>query len=391
MSNGIKTSVATAMDFVGLNFLSDERTRSDLQNSEQERLDKIASSQQFKDGKAIARMPKVASPESMLSVMWKLVCGRNQLRPQTELPYVPVDTMRLEERSKELRVTWLGHSSLYIEMEKTRILIDPVFEYASPWIAKSWYDRNVSSPVSRDKLPTPDVIVISHDHYDHLEESTVRFFANSGVRFFVPLAVGRHLEKWGVDPKNIREFDWWDEVLFEGVRFVATPANHNSGRTGFDSNSTLWCSWALLCESGSLFYSGDTAYDRHFKQIADELGPFDMAFIEVAANVKDGKGFPVENWGHMQARHTVRAFNDLNAGKLCPIHWCTYELFSHQWDEPMLDLLSEVEGSDIDLVTPMVGQTFNVHSDGCHFHWWEETFTEQVLQTDELVSSVGRS
>lgn len=223
MSNGIKTSVATAMDFVGLNFLSDERTRSDLQNSEQERLDKIASSQQFKDGKAIARMPKVASPESMLSVMWKLVCGRNQLRPQTELPYVPVDTMRLEERSKELRVTWLGHSSLYIEMEKTRILIDPVFEYASPWIAKSWYDRNVSSPVSRDKLPTPDVIVISHDHYDHLEESTVRFFANSGVRFFVPLAVGRHLEKWGVDPKNIREFDWWDEVLFEGVRFVATP------------------------------------------------------------------------------------------------------------------------------------------------------------------------
>lgn len=389
MSNAIKSSVTSALDSIG--FSSPTNSSAVALISERRRLEKIAVSSQFENGKAIARMPKVQSPESMLSVMWKLVCGRNRLKPQVALPYLSVDTLTLSERSQEPRVTWLGHSSLFIELDKTRILIDPVFEHASPWIAKPWFDRNVSTPISREKLPMPDVIVISHDHYDHLEESTVRFYAEKGLQFFVPLAVGRHLERWGVDPDNILEFDWWDEVTFHGVRFVATPANHNSGRMRFDSNSTLWCSWALKSRSGSLFYSGDTAYDSHFKQIADRLGPFDMAFVEVAANVKNGTGFPVENWGHMQARHTIRAFKDLNATKLCPIHWSTYELFSHQWDEPMHDLIEDAAESNVELVTPMVGQTIKVHGKNMTYRWWEEVAPESATQSQPVLSSVAVS
>tara|TARA_Y100001956_G_scaffold28706_2_gene28386 strand:- start:460 stop:1416 length:957 start_codon:yes stop_codon:yes gene_type:complete len=303
--------------------------------------------------------------------MRKFFFERSSLKPQTELPYVPVNTKHLAERSEQLRVTWLGHSSLFIDLDKTRILIDPVFEYASPWIAKKLFQRNVTAPVSREDLPTPDVILISHDHYDHLEESTVRYYAEKNVLFYVPLAVGRHLEKWGVSSANIVEFDWWESQKINGVEFVATPANHNSGRTGFDSNSTLWASWVVRSTNGSIFYSGDSAYDYHFKQIGDKLGPFDMAFIEVAANVKDGQGFPVENWGHMQARHTMQAFIDVNAAKLFPVHWSTYELFAHRWDEPMTDLIAEARQSGAQLVTPMVGETLELKNEINTTFWWQ--------------------
>lgn len=381
MSNVIKASVLSALGMMGLNQLLRADDNVESRSSELKRLERIADSTQFKDGKVITRMPNVASPESMSSVMWKFFFQRGALKPQSTLPNMPVDVAKLSTRSLEPRITWLGHSSLFIDIDNTRVLVDPVFDYASPWIAKSLFSRNVNAPIAKEQLPTPDVIVISHDHYDHLEESTVRFYADKDVEFFVPLAVGRHLEKWGVAPSKIREFDWWDSATFNGVTFTAAPANHNSGRTGFDSNSTLWASWAIRGQSGSLFYSGDTAYDSHFKQIADKLGPFDMAFIEVAANVKDGKGFPVENWGHMQARHTMQAFMDLGAKKLFPVHWSTYELFAHKWDEPMTDLIAEAQVTGAELVTPMVGETIPVHGETYTHFWWMDDSLEVAKQS----------
>lgn len=371
MSNVIKASVLSALGVLGVSHWLKADTEIEQQTSEVRRASRIANSPQFHQGKVITRMPNVPSNESTSSIMRKFFFERSSLKPQTELPYVPVNTKHLAERSEQLRVTWLGHSSLFIDLDKTRILIDPVFEYASPWIAKKLFQRNVTAPVSREDLPTPDVILISHDHYDHLEESTVRYYAEKNVLFYVPLAVGRHLEKWGVSSANIVEFDWWESQKINGVEFVATPANHNSGRTGFDSNSTLWASWVVRSTNGSIFYSGDSAYDYHFKQIGDKLGPFDMAFIEVAANVKDGQGFPVENWGHMQARHTMQAFIDVNAAKLFPVHWSTYELFAHRWDEPMTDLIAEARQSGAQLVTPMVGETLELKNEINTTFWWQ--------------------
>ena len=278
------------------------------------------------------------------------------MKPREALPHVQLDVQKLQQRSKALRVTWLGHSSLFLEMNYTRILIDPVFEFAAPLIAKPWFDRNVNVPVNKEALPLPDVIVISHDHYDHLEKSTIKYYADKPVCFFVPLGVGRHLENWGIRPEKIREFDWWESAMVNGVEITSAPANHNSGRTGFDNDKTLWCSWAFRSEQGSAFFSGDSAYDTHFKMIRERLGAFDMAFIEVAANVKDGRDYPVENCGHMQACHTIQAFQDLGADKLFPVHWSTFELFNHKWDEPMLDLIDEAEKVGANLVTPMVGE-----------------------------------
>jgi len=371
MSNVIKASVISALGLFGYNqYQSLDNTHESTQ-SKQQRAEKIAQSTQFKEGKVISRLPSVASPESMSSVMWKFFFERGSLKPSNTLPHQPVNLELLSQRSDSMRVTWLGHSSLFIDIDQTRVLIDPVFEYASPWVAQKLFSRNVEAPINREKLPVPDAIVISHDHYDHLEESTIRFYADKNVKFFVPLAVGKHLESWGVSPKQITELDWWESAEINGVELVATPANHNSGRTGFDSNTTLWASWVVKGSNGSFFYSGDTAYDTHFKEIGEKYGPFNMAFIEVAANVKEGKGFPVENWGHMQARHTMQAFIDVKAENLFPVHWSTYELFAHKWDEPMTDLIAEAEVSGANLVTPMVGETLNVTSGMKTSYWWQ--------------------
>ncbi|NOI58691.1 MBL fold metallo-hydrolase [Vibrio coralliilyticus] len=372
MSNRIKASANSALGVMGFSQLLNTESGVERQQSERLRAKRIVNSKQFKNGKVVARMPSVPSSESMSSVMWKFFFQRGSLKPQTMLPHVPVNMVKLAQRSDDMRVTWLGHSSLFIDIDRTRILIDPVFEHASPWVAKKLFSRNVKAPVKRDELPLPDAIVISHDHYDHLEESTIRYYADKDVVFMVPLAVGRHLEKWGVSPAKIQELDWWESTTINGVKLTAAPANHNSGRTGFDSNSTLWASWAIHGKSGSLFYSGDSAYDTHFKEIGKKLGPFDMAFIEVAANVKEGKGFPVENWGHMQARHTMQAFMDLGAEQLFPVHWSTFELFAHKWDEPMTDLIEEAKVTGARLVTPMVGETLELNDEINTSFWWKK-------------------
>ncbi|WP_139159049.1 MBL fold metallo-hydrolase [Vibrio sonorensis] len=371
MSNTLKASILSVVGVMGAHQWSRADTGNELTKSEAIRQERIAQSEQFSGNKAITRMPSVDTNESMTTVLWKFVSQRGELKPSKPLPYQPINPVALEQRSEALRVTWLGHSSLFVEMANKRLLIDPVFEYASPWIAQRLFLRNVSAPIAREDLPLPDAIVISHDHYDHLEESTARYFAAKGVEFYVPLGVGRHLENWGVAPQQIKEFDWWESANVDGVELTATPANHNSGRKGFDANTTLWCSWVIRSDKHSVFYSGDTAYDTHFKQIGDKFGSFDLAFIEVAANVKEGKGYPVENWGHMQAKHTMQAYVDLNADMLFPVHWSTYELFAHRWDEPINDLIAESEKTGAHLVTPMVGETIDYKNDINTTFWWK--------------------
>ncbi|KII76568.1 beta-lactamase [Vibrio renipiscarius] len=383
MSNRVKTSLAFLFDSKAARRRKKAQRRKQIRKaSESIRMQRIADSEQFRGGRVKVNMPSVPSTQSMSDILWTFFFKRNALKPQIELPYQAINPQCFERPYKKPRVTWLGHSSLYIEIENKRILIDPVFDYASPWVAKRLFARNVKVPIKREDLPIPDAIVISHDHYDHLEESTIRYYANIAeqrqVRFIVPLAVGRHLERWGVEPNQIEELDWWQSTQLGRLTFTATPANHNSGRTGFDSNQTLWASWVIKGTNDTLFYSGDSAYDAHFKQIGERFGPFDLAFIEVAANVKDGQGFPVENWGHMQAKHTMQAFHDLGAKQLMPVHWSTYELFSHRWDEPMIDLLEETAKYAMPLVTPMIGQSFEIREQIQTEQWWHMPMLESV-------------
>lgn len=167
------------------------------------------------------------------------------------------------------------------------------------------------------------------------------------------------------------EFDWWESVHYANVELICTPANHNSGRTYLDKNSTLWASWVVKGQQETLYFSGDSAYDSHFAQIAQRCGPIDIACLEVAADVKGNQGYPVENWGHMQAHHTVRAFKDLQAKKLLPVHWATYELFTHKWDEPIEDLIEHCQADHIELITPMAGESFYVAKEYKNKAWWQ--------------------
>ncbi|MCW8328788.1 MBL fold metallo-hydrolase [Photobacterium sp. SDRW27] len=372
MNTTLKTSMVAVLAALGVVSAGSGYVSGDYVRSQDLRQERIASSPQFVDGKVVSNLPQVNAEEGMLKTMWKFFMQRDRYKPDSRLQYQAVDTGLLSESSKSLRVTWLGHSSLFVEVDKTRLLIDPVFEYAAPSLFSRWFERNVDAPVNRIELPVPDVILISHDHYDHLEESTARYYADKDVQFFVPLGVGSHLEKWGVKPSNIQEFDWWESQQVNSVTITSAPANHNSGRGLFDSNKTLWSSWAIQANAGSVFYSGDSAYGEHFKQIGERLGPFDVSFIEVAANVKNGKGYPVEGWGHMQAAHTMQAHLDVRAEKLFPVHWSTYELFLHRWDEPVNDLIAEAEQYQADLVTPLVGESLDFSQPIKTAYWWQD-------------------
>lgn len=374
MTNTLVNIAGKALDIISTPESIQHLRQQEVITSRQKRKNRMLSSAQFQNGTAISKLPKQYSHQSAFQTFWKYTGERRHLKPKNELPYMPLDVHQLQQASDELRITWLGHSSLFIELKRQRILIDPVFDHASPNMVKGLFKRNVNVPTTRENLPLPDVIVISHDHYDHLEKETMQFYADKNVHFLVPLGVGEHLEKWGVQPLKIKEFDWWESATIKGVTYTATPANHQSGRTGLDTNKTLWASWCIHSPHSSIFYSGDTAYDSHFKEIGDRLGPFDVAFMEVAANVKKGRGFPVENWGHMQARHTVKAFHDVKAKRLFPVHWSTYELFTHKWDEPIQDLMLEVKRKPILLLTPLVGQSIHLHSPQATIKWWDEAF-----------------
>lgn len=392
MSSVIKGSMYSVLGVFGAANYFRGLNQQELKLSKLQRNKRMLASPQYKNGKFINQMPRTPYNKNLFSDLNKATFGRAKFKPQNELPVYKINHDLLNNRSEELRVTWLGHSSLFIEMNATRFLLDPVFEFASPLIAKPFFDRNISAPVAKNELPLPDVIVISHDHYDHLEKSTIQYFADKPLQFLVPLGVGQHLENWGVKPSKIQEFDWWESSLINGVKLTSTPANHNSGRTGVDCYKTLWCSWALQSENGSVFFSGDTAYDSHFSAIQKTLGHFDMAFMEVAANVKDGVGFPVENHGHMQACHTVRAFKDLKATKLFPIHWATFELFTHMWDEPMVDLIQEAGVADVSLTTPMIGQTIYPKQEFETSYWWwqaEKAHVVDMLKAIDTELNVG--
>ncbi|MGF1728787.1 MBL fold metallo-hydrolase [Photobacterium kasasachensis] len=373
MNTTLKASMVAVLAALGIAVSGSDKVDVDAVRSEDLRQERIASSPQFIDGKVVSHLPKVSAEEGMLKTMWKFFMQRDRYKPSERLQFQAVDTHLLAKPSQSLRVTWLGHSSLFVEVDNTRLLIDPVFDYAAPSFFARWFERNVDAPVSREDLPVPDVILISHDHYDHLEESTARYYANTDVKFFVPLGVGRHLEKWGVKAANIQEFDWWESQQFNSVTITSAPANHNSGRGLFDSNKTLWSSWAIQANAGSVFYSGDSAYGEHFKEIGERLGPFDLSFIEVAANVKNGKGYPVEGWGHMQAAHTMQAHLDVRAEKLFPVHWSTYELFLHRWDEPVNDLIAESEVHNTELVTPLVGESLDFSQPVRTTYWWQDS------------------
>jgi L-ascorbate metabolism protein UlaG (beta-lactamase superfamily) len=265
-----------------------------------------------------------------------------------------------------LAAYWLGHSSLIIELEGKRLLVDPVFGNAAP--VPGIVRRYVDAPIKRDDLPPLDYVLITHDHYDHLEYATMRALRGRKTRFIVPLGVGAHLRKWGIPAHRIHEMGWGEAFAQDGLVIASERTLHFSGRTFGRRNTTLWTSYALKGRARRVFISGDGGYGAHFKEIGAKHGPFDLAFIEI-----DGwnPGWPKT---HLFPKEVIQAHRDLEARALVPVHWGVFDLALHPWDES-IRIIADLadQAGDIKLLTPLMGERLT--PEGATQRWWEATET----------------
>lgn len=290
--------------------------------------------------------------------------GNNRV-PKKKLPEVKPDITQFIASTNGLKVIWFGHSSLLLNMDGIIILIDPVFSgSASPF---SFLVKRFQKPVlDLTELPNIDYILITHDHWDHLDMESIEYFKDKEIQFIIPLGVGSHLKKWGIKNENITEKDWWETVEIEDIKFTATPAQHFSGRGLFDEAKTLWASWVVQSKKHKVYLSGDSGYDIHFKQIGDKYGPFDAAFLEC--------GQYNEKWreGHMFPEDAIVAFKDLRAKKLFPIHWGMFELAFHPWSEPIKKISSFAMKENIELIAPKFGEIVDLNNRFVNEAWWND-------------------
>ncbi|PKL33874.1 MAG: hydrolase [Spirochaetae bacterium HGW-Spirochaetae-10] len=296
-------------------------------------------------------------------LMQFLFGGSPERSPSTKLPEVKPDLAEFQRPADDIKLIWFGHSSVLLNLEGRMVLVDPVLSTSTG--PMGFMMKRFQDPVVKlSELPPIDVILISHDHYDHLDTDSIRFFKESKTRFIVPLGVGSHLVGWGISPDRITELDWWQNVEHNGLHITLTPAQHFSGRDFSNQNKTLWGSFVVRSAKHKIFFSGDTGYDTHFKEIGDRLGPFDLAFIE--------SGQYNEKWRevHMLPDESLQAFKDLKAKRYFPIHWGMFNLSLHAWHEPVERITAGARRDGITLVTPRIGEAVQLNDRYVAESWW---------------------
>ncbi len=313
---------------------------------------------------------------TIANTAWEYLFSGNEKTPRTRLPVQPVNLAHFNNPdSNQLNVTWLGHSSLLINIDGYRILTDPVFEKRISLVGPTRFNGDV--PLDMEDLPHIDAVIISHDHYDHLNRFSITTIHERVKTFLVPLGVGARLQSWGVPREKIVELDWWEEhTLDNSLMVAATPAQHFSGRGVFDRNKTLWASWVVRTPAHSIYFSGDSGYFDGFKAIGNTYGPFDMTFLECGAY--NPAWHPV----HMYPEETVRAHQDLRGKILHPIHWATFNLSLHAWFDPMERLYKAAQSAKVKTATPVVGQTTVFGRFIPSEKWWVPFIPSALKQKD---------
>jgi len=332
------------------------------------RLARALANPQYHDGRFVNLEPEAPSTTSLIEYTLRQISGKEVRTPPAPIPVLAVDKTALEASppASGLRAFWIGHASAYVEIDGLRLLLDPVFaQQVSPLPIGP--GRFHAPPIALADLPRIDAVLISHDHYDHLDMATVRRLAQRGSRFLVPLGIGAHLERWGVPLAQIEELEWWQERSLGHVRIVCTPTRHYSGRGLGNRSTTLWSSWSVIGPQHRLFYSGDTGYGKLFQDIGARLGPFDMAFIKI------GSYGPGAAWTdiHMTPEQAVQVHRDVRARRMFPVHWSTFNLAYHDWDEPIRRTVAEATRVGVELVTPRVGEVVDADRPFASTRWWE--------------------
>jgi len=333
------------------------------------RIREFEASPQFKKGRfrnyeftradmSFSKLPKLMQ-QSLFSGVEKV--------PNRKLPQMQRDKRDfVGVPDDSFRMTWFGHSAYLLEIDGKKILLDPMLGPAASPVFFAVKRFNQTLPLSAEDLPELDAVIFTHDHYDHLDYSTILKIKDKVSHFYTPLGVGDHLIKWGVSPERITQLDWWQDARIAHLTLVCTPTQHFSGRTFADRDRTLWSSWVLQSKDKNLFFNGDSGYFRGFKEIGDRFGPFDVCYMEC------GQYHYMWKENHMVPEETAQAFLDLQGKQLIPVHWGSFTLAPHDWYDPIERLTKICDSSGIHLVTPKIGETIDFNDRMVSVAWWKE-------------------
>jgi L-ascorbate metabolism protein UlaG (beta-lactamase superfamily) len=322
----------------------------------------------FSDGAFVNIDP--ASPvslerEEQRQIVWDLIGSRSTARPPTPIPVVATDAG--DPEAQRLAVCWFGHSSALMEIDGYRILADPIWSRRCSPSQTVGPERMHEVPVALERLAAVDAVIISHDHYDHLDMDTIVSLARmQRAPFVVPLGVGAHLRKWGIPDGRIVELDWHESHRIGELTLICTPARHFSGRL-FTRNTTLWASWVIAGPQHRAFFGGDTGYTKSFTEIGADHGPFDVTLLPIGAY------HPAWPDIHMNPEEAVRAHLDMaqpDTGLLVPIHWATFRLAPHPWSEPVERLLKAADAQGVQVAVPRPGQRVQAQPEPTLDPWW---------------------
>jgi L-ascorbate metabolism protein UlaG (beta-lactamase superfamily) len=306
-------------------------------------------------------------PAEMAKTMWEFIKGVENGRPKSSLPQEELDSTLLANYDGPSRLIWFGHSAFLLQMEGKNIFIDPMLgKVPAPHPLLGGNRFNEKLPLDIESLPSLDAIIISHDHYDHLDYNSIKTLKDRTSRFLAPLGVGKHLREWGIDQAKIEEFDWWEKTQLADIELVFAPARHFSGRGFGDRFKSLWGSWIILGSDEKLYFSGDGGYGPHFKSIGEKYGPFDLALMEC--------GQYNERWAqiHMMPEETAQAGVDVNARIMMPIHWGAFTLALHSWTDPVERVVATAKSLGLNVVSPRIGESIRVSLENPVLdRWWE--------------------
>jgi L-ascorbate metabolism protein UlaG (beta-lactamase superfamily) len=334
-----------------------------------EEINSYALQENYKDGKFVNQIPTSMNMNfsTTKELLGQYMRGIPQHRPEDEFPVHSIDSTWLAEDPGKDYFIWFGHSAFLANINGKRILLDPMLGTAAApfqWMGPKRFQSKL--PIDPNQLPEIDIVVLSHDHYDHLDYPTILQLKDRTQLFLVPLGVDAHLKKWGIPSSKIKVFNWYEGRTFYGIRMICTPSRHFSGRGIADREKTLWASWVIQTPLVNLYFSGDSGYGPHFKEIGEKYGPFDFAMLEC------GQYDPKWHAIHMMPEETAQAALDLGAKKMMPIHWGSFALALHAWNDPVKRVTSAAENLNIPVVIPEIGQaiapwdsTQSVKSD-----WW---------------------
>jgi len=321
-------------------------------------------------------LPELRDATAVPPTITEFLCGGNRRVPRAPLPSGNPLSTWAKAPDSGLRATWLGHSTVLLEMDGLRILTDPIWGPRASPSRLLGPKRFQPVPIALRELPPVDLVLVSHDHYDHLDYQTIRELARRDVPFVTSLGVGAHLEAWGVPAHRITELDWWESHTLPtaDLTITAAPSQHFSGRGLKDRNATLWSSLVIRSRRHSVFFSGDTGLTTEYATIRERLGPFDLVMLEV------GAFHP--SWGHIHLgpENALKALELLGGGAFLPVHWGTFSLAMHPWDDPAETLLELAPKQDVQLVMPRLGEPVEPAHVERVAPWWRDVDTLRSRQ-----------